>query len=110
MRKTLAWGTLVGSLFLFSAVGAFAVVQAASPTPIMTWPTTGWSKGTPASVGLDEESLKNFDADIASGKYSLTDSFLVFRCGREVFARQYQHDYGQLYAKEAKTKGPLNAR
>ncbi len=54
--------------------------------------------------------MKNLDADIANGKYALTDSFRVFRCGMEVFAAQYKHDYGQIYAKEAKTKGPLNAR
>jgi hypothetical protein len=40
----------------------------------------------------------------------MTDSFRVFRCGTEVFARQYHHDYGHIYAKEAKTKGPLNTR
>ena len=53
--------------------------------------------------------MKNLDADIANGS-TLTDSFRVFRCGMEVFAGRYQHDYGQIYAKEAKTKGPLNAR
>ena len=61
-------------------------------------------------MGLDEKVFADFDADLASGKYGLTDSFRVFPCGAEVFARQYRHDYGQIYAKEAKTKGPLNAR
>jgi CubicO group peptidase (beta-lactamase class C family) len=75
-----------------------------------TWPTKGWRKGTPASVGLDEAALASFDADLARGKYMLVDSFQVFRCGTEVFARKYAHDYGQIYGKEAKTKGPLNAR
>jgi CubicO group peptidase (beta-lactamase class C family) len=54
--------------------------------------------------------LKAFDSDLGSGKYGLIDSFRVFRCGTEVFARKYIHNYGQIYAKEAKTKGPLNAR
>jgi hypothetical protein len=54
--------------------------------------------------------LKNFDADIARGKYMLMDCFRLFHCGTEVFARKYAHDYGQIYAKEAKTKGPLNVR
>ena len=40
----------------------------------------------------------------------LVDSFQVFRCGAEAFARKYPHDYGQIYGKEAKEKGPLNAR
>jgi len=40
----------------------------------------------------------------------MVDSFAVFRCGNEVFERTYSHDYGTIYAKEAKTRGPLNAR
>ena len=40
----------------------------------------------------------------------LVDSLQVFRCGQEVFERKYAHDYGHIYGKEAKTKGPLNAR
>ena len=83
--------------------------RAASRT-VVTWPTHGWPKGTPASVGLDEKVLASFDADLAAGKYKLVDSFQVFRCGKEVFARKYPHDYGQIYGKEAKTRGPLNAR
>jgi CubicO group peptidase (beta-lactamase class C family) len=110
MKKAVVWVILVGSIASFLAVGLLATGQAALPTPTINWPTKAWPKGTPASVGLDEETLKNFDADIARGKYTMTDSFRVFRCGTEVFARQYQHDYGQIYAKEAKTKGPLNAR
>jgi len=61
-------------------------------------------------VGLDETVLASLDNDIAKGKYSLVDSFQVFRCGSEVYSRKYLHDYAKLYGKEAKTKGPLNAR
>jgi CubicO group peptidase (beta-lactamase class C family) len=110
MKKTVAWIVLVSGLFLYSAACSIAAGQFASPASAVTWPTKAWPKGTPASVGLDEETLKSFDADIARGKYTMTDSFRVFRCGTEVFARQYQHDYGQIYAKEAKMRGPLNAR
>jgi CubicO group peptidase (beta-lactamase class C family) len=110
MKKTVGWFILSGALFLLAAASLLAVGQAASPTSAVIWPTKNWPKGTPARVGLDEETLKNLDADIANGKYALTDSFRVFRCGIEGFAGQYQHDYGQIYAKEAKTKGPLNAR
>lgn len=96
-------------LFAFFLLATIAVTaQHASTTG--TWPTKGWPIGSPATVGLDEEALKSFDNDIAAGKYTMTDSFRVFRCGTEVFARQYKHNYGQIYAKEAKTKGPLNAR
>jgi hypothetical protein len=70
----------------------------------------GLAEGNTGSVGLDEEALASFDAELASGKYMLVDSFQVFRCGTQVFARKYAHDYGQIYGKEAQTKGPLNAR
>ncbi len=85
--------------------------QNAHPTASSTtaWPTHGWTKGTPASAGLDQKILSALDADLASGKYSLVDSFAVFRCGAEVFEKTYPHDYGTIYAKEAKTRGPLNA-
>jgi CubicO group peptidase (beta-lactamase class C family) len=82
----------------------------ASNRPNDPWPTSGWRQATPASVGLDEKILAGFDADLDSGKYKLVDSFNVFRCGKEVFKRSYAHDYGHIYGKEAKTKGPLNAR
>jgi CubicO group peptidase (beta-lactamase class C family) len=74
------------------------------------WPTHGWEKATPASVGVDESTLAAFDKDLAAGKFDLVDSFAVFRCGKRVFERKYPHDYGQIYGKEAKTRGPLNAR
>src|ERR1700674_1551315 len=73
------------------------------------WPTQGWAKDKPTSVGLDEKVLATFAADLASGKYSMVDSFEVFRCGREVYERKYPYDYGKIYGKEAKTRGPLNA-
>jgi CubicO group peptidase (beta-lactamase class C family) len=110
MNKTVERLVFVPSLVLFAAASLLAAGQTGSPTSAVTWPTKGWPKGTPASVGLDEKTLKDLDADIASGKYAMTDSFRVFRCGTEVFAGQYHHDYGQIYAKEAKTRGPLNAR
>src|SRR6267154_3268316 len=74
------------------------------------WPALEWAQSTPEKVGLDEGTLAALDADLKSGKYPLVDSFAVFRCGKEVFARKYAHDYAQIYGKEAKTRGPLNAR
>jgi hypothetical protein len=74
------------------------------------WPTKGWVAATPASVGLDEKVLDGLDKDLAAGKFSLVDSFTVFRCGKKVYERTYAHDYGKIYSKQAKEKGPLNAR
>src|ERR1700734_1874641 len=54
---------------LFSLTAMKAAAQNAPTT--MTWPTKGWPSGTPASVGLDEKVLKDFDADIAGGKYTM---------------------------------------
>lgn len=74
------------------------------------WPGKEWAKSTPGKVGLDENALAALGADLKSGKYPLVDSFAVFRCGKEVFAREYEHDYAKIYWREAKTRGPLNAR
>lgn len=73
------------------------------------WPTKAWQKAQPGSVGLDERALKAFDNDLASGKYSLVDSFAVYRCGKVAFERTYPHDYDKIYDKEAHERGPLNA-
>jgi CubicO group peptidase (beta-lactamase class C family) len=86
-----------------------AAAQTSNNSP-PSWPTHGWAKATPSSVGLDEKALDSFDADLARGKYMLVDSFQVFRCRKEVFSKRYPHDYGKIYGKEAKEKGPLNAR
>jgi CubicO group peptidase (beta-lactamase class C family) len=108
MKKTAVWVVVIGMTFQFSETRVLAMERDVALG--VTWPSKGWPTGTAASVGLDEEILKNFDADIANGKYTLVDSFRVFRCGKEVFARKYSHDYSHIYANEAKTKGPLNAR
>ena len=86
------------------------VLRAQTSDRTRSWPTHGWAKAAPASAGVDEKVLAALDADIASGKYALVDSFAVFRCGAEAFERTYAHDYGTIYGKEAKTRGPLNAR
>lgn len=52
-------------------------------------PTRGWIKDRPEAVGLDGKVLAAFDADLASGKYSLVDSFAVYRCGKMVFEQTF---------------------
>ena len=105
-RRTVAMVYLILPVtVVFCAQGAAAQSGAS-----IAWPTMGWPKATPASVGIEESTLQAFDKDLARGRYMLVDSFQVFRCGMEVFARKYPHDYGQIYGKEARTKGPLNAR
>ncbi len=101
---------VVGLLLLLPVAALVAREPKVPVLPVLPWPTNGWLKGTPASVGLDGKVLAKLDADIAGGKYMLVDSFQVFRCGTEVFNQKYAHDYGQIYGKEAKTRGPLNAR
>jgi hypothetical protein len=65
------------------------------------WPAREWAQSTPEKVALDQGTLAALDADLKSGKYPLVDSFAVFRCGKEVFARKYTHDYAQIYRNEA---------
>ncbi|MGA8150563.1 MAG: serine hydrolase [Terriglobales bacterium] len=87
-----------------------SLVTSAQVTTSTVWPTNGWPESKPGAVAIDEKQLEAFDADIASGKYPLTDSMLVIRCGHQVYERKHPHDYGKIYAKEAHEKGPLNAR
>jgi CubicO group peptidase (beta-lactamase class C family) len=108
MREKIPCSRLAGvALAASTAMIGLGSVEAG---PAATWPTQGWPKGAPADVGLDAKKLAEFDADLTAGKYALVDSFQVFRCGKEVFERKYAHDYSKIYATEAKTKGPLNAR
>jgi CubicO group peptidase (beta-lactamase class C family) len=111
MMRRLSMRMLVFGFLVLLPMGVLVAGRPSTkPGPNVVWPTKGWPKGTPASVGLDEKVLANLDSDLGRGKYMLVDSFHVFRCGTEVLARKYVHDYAQIYAKEAKTKGPLNAR
>ena len=103
-------GRLAGILVVASTALACMGVGDAKAGHGTPWPTAGWQRATPASVGLNEKTLLALDADIAAGKYSLVDSFHVFRCGEQVFERKYAHDYASIYSKEARIKGPLNAR
>ena len=87
----------------------FATAQRKQDPGSAVWPTRGWDKASPEAVGLDGKLLEVFDSDLANGKYSLVDSFAVYRCGKVAFARTYTHDYGKIYGKEASERGPLNA-
>jgi len=84
---------------VFSCVMFTQMVQLQAQSPEGTksaatkWPTRGWAKAAPASVGVDEKRLAALDADLASGKYALVDSFAVFRCGSDVFLRTDCNDF-----------------
>src|ERR1700739_3960 len=110
MKNASAALVLAGCVFLSQMPLLQGQSSDGARTGAAKWPTHGWAKAAPATVGLDDKPLAALDADLASGKYPLVDSFAVFRCGSEVFERKYSHDYGTIFAKEAKTKGPLNAR
>jgi CubicO group peptidase (beta-lactamase class C family) len=102
--------SLMLKLLLMVQIASPGTVSAqAKDSSALPWPTQGWANATPASVGLDEKALSAFDAELGSGKDGLVDTFGVYRCGKSVFARTYAHDYAQIYAKEAKQRGPLNA-
>ena len=106
--------TTSGHARLLSAIASLAIAWVSTALHAADaperFPTGGWPHGTPVSVGLDGAALGALDSDIRGGKFGLVDSFEVFRCGREVFERTYDHNYGKLYSREAHTRGPLNAR
>jgi len=92
--------------FAFSLSAILLFISAAGAQD--RFPTKGWPKAEPASVGLDSAALGALDADIASGKYGLVDTMLVIRCGKQAYEGAYPHDYGKIYGELAKTAGPLN--
>src|SRR5579859_6841557 len=91
---------IISALFLLSVSVQVGTAQAVAT----------WAMQSPSSVGLDEKVIQAFDRDLAAGKYLLIDSFGLYRCDKEVFQNKYEHDYAKIYGKEAKTRGPLNAR
>ena len=110
MNKQSVFAVAVGCMLLAPLVALLAGEPLTGPASETLWPTKGWAMATPASVGLDEKVLDGLDKDLAAGKLSLVDSFTVFRCGEKVYERTYPHDYAKIYGKQAKEKGPLNAR
>jgi len=102
--------TLAVTAILAAAVALCGCKRDQADVEKTEWPTREWAKSDAQKVGLDEGALAALDADLKNGKYPLVDSFEVFRCGKEVFAAKYDHDYAQIYGKEAKARGPLNAR
>ena len=109
MKTRSALLSLLGFLLL-AAVGLRAHLQRSAPPESDLWPAKAWAAAVPGSVGLDQRVLDSFDRELANGEYGLVDSFTVFRCGREVYAKKYPHDYTVIYGKQAKEKGMLNAR
>jgi CubicO group peptidase (beta-lactamase class C family) len=110
MNKQSVFAVAVGCLLLAPLVALLAGERPTAPGMDTLWPTKGWATATPVSVGLDERVLDGLDKELAGGKFSLVDSFSVFRCGKKVYERTYAHDYAKIYGKQAKEKGPLNAR
>src|SRR6266403_2115584 len=110
MNKQSVFAVTVGCLLLAPLLVLLAGQRPTAMGMETLWPTKGWTTATTASVGLDEKVLDGLDKDLAAGKFSLVDSFAVFRCGKKVYQRTYAHDYAKIYGKQAKEKGPLNAR
>ncbi len=110
MNKQSVFAVTVGCLLLAPLVVLLAGERPTATGMETLWPTKGWAAATPSSVGLDEKVLDGLDKDLAAGEFSLVDSFAVFRCGKKVYERTYAHDYAKIYGKQAKEKGPLNAR
>ena len=95
--KALAATTLVVLLELSACVGAAAQ---GTGQDLPTAP--------PKEMGINAGQLDDFSADIAAGKYGLVDSMLVMRCGKAVYDKKFQHDYGKIYGEQAAKEGPLN--
>jgi len=66
-----------------------------------------WPVAEPASVGLSPTALTEIHEDVMAGTYGHVDSFLVARQGRIVFEQYYEHDYRDIYRREASQPGAL---
>ena len=66
-----------------------------------------WPVAEPASVGLSLTVLTEIHEDILAGQYGHVDSFLLARQGRIVFEQYYEHDYRDIYRREASQPGAL---
>ena len=73
------------------------------------WPTAGWTRASPATLGLDSAKLAAFDADIRSGRYGAVDGLLVIRHGKVGFDQSYRQNYDSIYGADAEKPSPLNA-
>lgn len=73
------------------------------------WPTNGWTKSTPADVGLDASILAKLDSEIVAGKLGYVDGMLIIRNGKLAYERTYKHNYDEIYDAEALKRGALNA-
>jgi CubicO group peptidase (beta-lactamase class C family) len=104
---------LLAASLCLNVLGGFVSAQNQTDPPkartTVLWPTSGWPKAQPDALGVDEKLMTALDADLAAVKYALVDSFGVYRCGKMVFERTYNHDYEKIYYKEAHERGPLNA-
>src|SRR5580765_3032033 len=92
---------LVALLLCLNFAGELASAQnqaspASKAVTTVLWPTAGWPKGIPEAVAVDNKVLTALDADLATGKYALVDSFTLYRCGKVVFERNYSHDYEKI--------------
>ena len=66
-----------------------------------------WPVAEPASVGLSLTALTEIHEDVLAGQYGHVDSFLVARQGRIVFEQYYEHNYRDIYRREASQPGAL---
>jgi len=74
-------------------LGPRSSVQGANPQAELLWPTTGWTRATPASQGLDAERFEAFEKDIRAGAFGYTDRVLVIRNGRLVVDIKVDQNY-----------------
>lgn len=67
-----------------------------------------WEIATPQSQGMNADSLKQFDEQLAGGKYGYADGMVVIRNGKLIYQKTYAHDYDKIYGDKAGKKDGLN--
>jgi len=106
-ERSSVWATTHRVAGILQAAALLVFLHGFSP-PAAAQTKSDWPTTTPKEMGINQGQLDDLSNDIAAGKYGLVDSLLVARCGKAVYEKTYQRDYGKIYGERAKTEGPLN--
>ena len=74
-------------------LGPRSSVQAPTSQPELLWPTSGWTRATPASQGLAADRFEALEKDVRAGAFGYTDRVLLVRNGRLVVDIKVDQDY-----------------
>lgn len=91
-----SWASAILAWTVGLAAAPLAAQDATAGSRGAPWPTDGWSRATPAEVGLRPAPLASLERRIQAGDFGYVDHLFVTRHGRVVLDRPYDHDYREI--------------